>query len=179
MVLTIEEKDNFFKNWLKLLAFVNKRYDIVKNFGSPKSPIGLKIEELVKIRDRLWEKDFIINEYLENTKLKKYDKDIVSSWNKNVKGKFLFIRSLKKYSVLMELDKKYLYGVYGISSPIIDIMPYIPIMIQTVLIPYNGKIIFDSLIKMDNISFGGNMRQSFNEEYMEIKKNIGIKTILE
>ena len=79
----------------------------------------------------------------------------------------------------MELDKKYLYGVYGISSPIIDIMPYIPIMIQTVLIPYNGKIIFDSLIKMDNISFGGNMRQSFNEEYMEIKKNNGIKTILE
>ena len=179
MVLTIDERKNFFKNWLKLLTFVNNKYDIIKNFGNPKSPVGLKIEELMQIRDKLWENDFLINEYLEKAKLNNYDKDIVYSWNKNVKGKFLFIRSLKKYSVFMELNEKILYGVHGISSPIIDIMPYIPIMLQTTLIPYDGKIIFDSLIKRDNISFGRNMRESFNEEYMELKKNFGIRTVLE
>ena len=179
MVLTIDEKEVFFKNWLKLLAFVNSKYDIAKNFGNPKSPVGLNIEELMKIRNKLWENEFLINEYLKKAKIKNFDKDVIFSWNKNVKGKFLFIKSLKKHSVFMDLNKKKLYGVYGISSPIIDMMPYLPIMIQTVLIPYNGKIIFDSLIIRDNVSFGRNIRQSFNEEYMEIKKNNGIITVLE
>ena len=52
MVLTIDERENFFKNWLKLLTFVNNKYDIIKNFGNPKSPIGLN-EEYIKIKKNL------------------------------------------------------------------------------------------------------------------------------
>ena len=179
MVLSIEERKIFFKNWLKLLIFVNNKYNIINNFGTPKSPVGLIPEELMKIRNKLWGNNFLINEYLEKAKLKNEDKNIVSSWNKSIKGKYLFIKSLKKYSVFMDFENKKLYGVYGISSPIDEIVPYLPIMIKTVIIPFNGKIIFDSLIEMDNMSFGRNMRQSFNEEYIEIKKESGIINILE
>jgi hypothetical protein len=179
MVLSIEERKMFFKNWLKLLAFVNKKYKIIKNFGNPESPVGLNIDELMKIREKLWENSYIINEYLEKTKINNEDEKIVNSWNKYINGKFLFIKSLKKYSIFMDFDEKRLFGVYGISSPIVDMMPYLPIMIQTVLIPFNGKIIYDSLIKQDNVSFGKNMRQSFNEEYIEIKRRNGIINILD
>jgi len=178
MFLSVNEKKLFFKNWLKLLIFVNDKYNIIENFGAPKSPVGLKIDELIKIRKKLWENSFLINEYLETTRIKKEDKNIVDSWNKFIKGKFLFIKSLKKYSVFMDFENKKLYGVCGISSPIIDIVPHIPIMIKTTIIPFNDKIIFDGLIEMDNVSFGKNMRQSFNEEYIETKKKNGIINML-
>ena len=179
MVLTVEERKIFFDNWLKLLTFVNNKYKIIKNFGAPKSPVGLDITELMKIRNKLWENSFLINEYLKHSKITDENKRIVNSWNNFIKNKFLFIKSFKKYSVFMDFENKRLYGIYGISSPIIDIIPYLPIMIQTVLIPFNGKIIFDSLILQDNVSFGKNMRQSFHEEYMEIKKEYGIINNLE
>jgi hypothetical protein len=179
MVLSTEERKLFFDNWLKLLTFVNDKFKIVKSFGAPKSPVGLNPDELIKIRNKLWENSFLINEYLEKVKIENEEKSIVGSWNKFIKGEYLFLKSLKKYSILMNLQNNRIYGVYGISSPIIDIMPYLPIMIQTVLIPFNGKIIFDSLIERKNISFGRNMRQSFNDEYNEIRKKHGIISIIE
>jgi hypothetical protein len=179
MFLSVEERTIFFKNWLKLLTFVNNKYKIVKGFGTPKSPLGLNPNELIQIRNKLWENSFLINEYLDTAKINNTEKSIIKSWNKYIKGKFLFLKSLKKYSIFIDFDNKKNYGVHGISSPIIDIMPYLPVMIQTVLIPFNGKIIFDSLIQRDNISFGRNMRQSFNEEYIEIKRKYGIINSIE
>ncbi|MCL2410174.1 MAG: hypothetical protein FWC97_00890 [Treponema sp.] len=179
MVLPIEERNLFFKNWLKLLTFVNNEYKIVSKFGAPKNPVGLDPNDLIQIRDKLWENKSIIDKYLNQARLKNEDKNIVSSWKNFRKGKFLLIKSLKKYSVLLDIEKEKLYGIYGISSPITDLLPYLPIMIETVLIPFNGKIIYDSLIERDNISFGKNMRQSFHEKYIEIKQKSGIINSLE
>ena len=179
MFLSVDDRKLFFKNWLQLLTYVNDKYSIIDNFGTPKSPVGINTDDLLKIREKLWDNNFVINEYLEKAKLEDEEKNIVSSWNKFIYAKFLFIRSLKKYSVFVDFGEKKLYGVYGISSPIIDLVPYIPVMVKTVLIPFKDKIIFDSLIGIDNVSFGGNMRRSFNEDYMEIKKENGIITTLE
>jgi len=74
----------------------------------------------------------------------------------------------------------YDYGVSnGITNPIIEIVPNLPMMIETVIIPFKDKIIYDSLIQRHNVIVGKNMRQSFNEKYIEIKKKNGIKNILE
>ena len=62
---------------------------------------------------------------------------------------------------------------------IIEIVPDLPMMIETVIIPFKGKIIYDSLIKRYDVIIGKNMRQSFNEKYKEVKNRIGIKCILE
>ena len=50
-------------------------------------------------------------------------------------------------------------------------------MIETVLIPFKDKIIYDSLIMCHNIEFGPNYTKSFEEKYIEIKKEKGIKEI--
>ena len=41
------------------------------------------------IRNKLWENNFIINDYLKQAKMKKEDKNIIESWNSFVKGKYL------------------------------------------------------------------------------------------
>ncbi|MCL2233887.1 MAG: hypothetical protein FWB99_12525, partial [Treponema sp.] len=48
------------------------------------------------------------------------------------------------------------------------IVPNLPMMIETVIIPFKDKIIYDSLIQRHNVILGKNMRQSFNEKYIEI-----------
>ena len=73
----------------------------------------------------------------------------------------------------MDMKKNNLYGVTGISCPLSEMIPF-PYMADTVLIPFNGKIVYDSLLVGKKISFGSNIRKSFNEQYSEIKKKKGI-----
>jgi len=174
MVLSIEERKLFFKNWLKLLSFVNKKLKIIDNFGEPDNPVGLDINELMKIRKKLWENSKLIDEFIETSNLNMEDSKIVKSWNNFIVGKYLVIKELKRYCVFFDVDKDILYGVVGISSPFSQTISYFPSLIETVLIPFNEKIIYDSLIESNNISFGPNMKKSFNEKYSEIKKKKGI-----
>ena len=174
MVLTFEEKKIFFKNWLKLLTFVNNKYKIIKKFGSPENPVGLNINNIGKIRNKLWENVNIIEEYIKCSNLENEDKDIVVLWKKYKKGKFTIIKTLKKHTIFLDNKKNQLYGVNGITSPIIEMIPFFPIMVETVLIPFKNKIIYDSLLEYDNISFGGNYRRYFIENYNKIKKEKGI-----
>ena len=174
MVLSIEERKLFFKNWLGLLSFVNKKHKVIKNFGNPKNPFGLNIDDIKEIREKLWKNTLIIDEYLHNCKISKEDIMIISLWKKRIKGKYMVIKDLKKFTVLMDFENKKLYGVHGISNSINEMIPSIPMMVETVLLPFSGKIIFDSIMGIDNVYFGKNMRQSFHEEYMELKNSIGI-----
>jgi len=179
MILEDKERKLFFELWLKLLVFVNNEYKLIENFGSPKTPVGLNIDDIVNIRKKLWENYKIIDKFLKYTDLAKNDYEIVNSWKNFIKGKFIVLKDYKKYTVIMDIDKEILYGIYGITNPIIEIVPDLPMMIETVIIPFKGKIIYDSLIKRYDVIIGKNMRQSFNEKYKEVKNRIGIKCILE
>jgi hypothetical protein len=178
MVLTVEERKLFFKNWLKLLAFVNERYNMVQDFNNPDNPVGLNINEINKIRNKLWKNSFIIDKYIKVAKLNDEDLKIVNSWKRFIKGKFLIIKELKKYSIFLDIEKEILYGVNGISEPFSEMLYSFPLMIESVLIPFKGKIIYDGLIGRHNIEFGPNYKKSFEEKYKEIKKEKGIKETL-
>ena len=178
MVLEEEERELFFKLWLELLVFVNNKYGLVKTFGSPKTPLGLNINDIEKIRNKLWKNHSVIDEYLKHSNLNQDEYEVVNSWKKFLKGKFMVLKNYKKYTVIMDFDSEILYGIHGITNPIIEMLPFLPMMIETVIIPFKGKIIYDSVIKGNDIIIGRNMRRSFNERFMEIKNEIGIKNVL-
>jgi hypothetical protein len=82
-----------------------------------------------------------------------------------------------KYSVFMDTDKNAtLYGVCGISDSFKEMIPAaaLPFMVETVLIPFQDKIVYDSLFNVFNISFGRGMRSSLKESYNAAKKKSGI-----
>jgi len=87
------------------------------------------------------------------------------------------MRHLKKYSVFMtfEEDAK-LYGVCGITDSFGEMVPCsaLPLMIDTTLLPFNGKIIYDSFIGYHNFSFGGGYKESLKQSYNEAKTKTGI-----
>ena len=94
-----------------------------------------------------------------------------------IKARFVIVRHLKKYSVFLTFDEPAkLYGVCGITNPLSDLVPkeMLPHMIETTLLPFNGKIIYDSLFSSFNISFGSGYRRSLKEAYNEAKAKTGI-----
>jgi hypothetical protein len=65
-MLQPKETSTFFKNWLGVLAFVNDRHNLEKDFGHPKKPLGIKLETIVTIKTKLWEDVGIIDEYIDS-----------------------------------------------------------------------------------------------------------------
>ncbi|MCE9561295.1 MAG: DUF6398 domain-containing protein [Planctomycetes bacterium] len=71
------------------------------------------------------------------------------------------------------------YGVLALSQPFEDLIgPHLPVLTQTVLLPFKDKIIYDGLITGYRIAFGPGIRRSLNESFKEAKSRHGIITSL-
>ncbi|HAG10640.1 MAG TPA: hypothetical protein DCK76_04460 [Desulfotomaculum sp.] len=99
---------------------------------------------------------------------------LVASWRRRIFGDFLIYKHLKKYTVF--IGQGGLYGVVGLASPIADIFPSfaLPRYAKTALLPFEGKITYDSLLFTYNITFGSGAKRGFNEEYRELKNKTGV-----
>ena len=182
MVLRQEERKCFFSNWLGLLAYVNDKHKIVKDFGKPKSAVGLKLESIIGIKNKLWQNIEIIDEYIDSIRdLSKNDIRIIKSWKKGISGSFIILKHLKKYTVFFYEKESVLYGVHGITSPISEMIPLrnLPVMTNTTLLPYKDIIIYDSIFQSYNVSFGPSIRREYNYKYRKIKDEKGIIDSLE
>lgn len=102
--------------------------------------------------------------------------EIVSSWRHLVTGRFIALRQQKKYMVLLACDEKSTaYGVTGLGDPIERVIPNpLPAMVEMVLLPFRGKIIYDGLVSAFNVSFGPGSRRGFEEDFRVAKANKGI-----
>lgn len=91
------------------------------------------------------------------------------------------MKHLKNYTVFMHAEEGgKLYGVTGISNPIDDMFPSsaLPLYADATLIPFAGKIVYDSLMVPYNIHFGSGMRRNLNNDYRNLKSEYGIITVL-
>ena len=92
----------FFNNWLRLLAFVNDKYKLVKKFGHPESTVGVHLEDVITLKTKLWENAGIIDEYIDSVwDLPRSDIQLLKGWKKKIEGKFIVVKYLKKYSVFI------------------------------------------------------------------------------
>jgi hypothetical protein len=115
--------------------------------------------------------------------LSEVERSLLNAWEKqHIKGNFLLMKYETAYAVLMRSDKgekSRLYGVKGMTQSIAESMNFeLPVMLDTVLLPFKDRIVYDSYIGKASISFGKGMRASFDEEYQQAKKEFGIKTQL-
>src|SRR5262249_36422498 len=91
--------------------------------------------------------------------------DIVRSWRHLVHGKFYVFRQLKKYMVFLSADRQPIaYGVLALTQPFEELVgPYLPVLTQTVLLPFQGRIVYDGLMSSYRISSGPGLRRARNE----------------
>lgn len=184
MNLTEVEIQKFYKLWYAMVWGINEKHKVIPHFKKPKygTRVSVSIEEFMKVRDMMWENPKWIDEFLvENDKgqFTVQELDIMMKWRKYfIKGQFLVVKHLSKYTVLMTFSDEqpiYLYATHGISDPLEYALPYpVPFAVNLVLLPWNDKIIYDSLATASNVSFSAGLRSSVNEGYNQIKAKYGI-----
>ena len=184
MNLTFDEGKLFYDLYAALLSFVNRKLKVSsERFSDSQEYAATPPEARVTIRDALFDHRELIDEFVgENpAKLAADELEIVGSWKHALPGKFYVFRYLKKYTVFLTSggSPNKAHGVLGLADPMKEVIgPYLPRLITTVLLPFQGRIIYDGLVSGYNITFGGGMKRMLNEEYKQAKEAFGIITSL-
>lgn len=173
MTLSKEDGQLYYKLWMPLLDYVNKKYGVKKNLKKIAEAKSLNPADVKVVADRLWDDVSVIDEYLKiHEELPSEYRKIIADWKRCVRGKFIVERHLKKGSILISMDDKKVYQVGGIISSIEEMFfsVKLPLMIDAALIPFRDMIITDGLIMPYRVVIGGNMAKSFKDVYMAAKK---------
>src|SRR5947199_3680845 len=73
------------------------------------------------------------------------------------------------------------YAVVGVDDQLEEIFSGrpLPILVETVMLIFKGKIIYDGVLRPYNLYFGAGIRSGLKEEYLTAKQNGRIITSLE
>ena len=183
MLLTPQDVELFFKLHRALMFFVNQRLQVLPDdISSPDEFSSLSPQVRLKVRDAFLKHTDLIQQFVDANPahLTSDELDIVRSWQHLVHGKFYVFRELKKYTVFLSTTSPAIaYGVLALSQPFEDLIgPYLPILTQTVLLPFKGVIVYDGLMSSYRISFGPGIRRNLNQDFKEAKTRHGIVTSL-
>jgi Domain of unknown function (DUF6398) len=183
MLLSPQDVALFFKLHRALMFFVNQRLRVLPDdAASPEGFSSLSPEVRLKVRKAFLKHTDLIESFAEENPahLTSDELDLVRSWRHLVHGKFYVFRQLKRYMVFLSTDQQPVaYGVLALSQPFEELVgPYLPVLTETVLLPFQGLIVYDGLMSSYRLSFGPGIRRSLNESFKEAKARHGIVTSL-
>ena len=182
MFLKEEERGLFFKLYFDLLYCANKKHEVVEDFGNSRFPKSINTSQAYLIREEIFENPTWIDEYIEDYGeiLNAEEIELVISWRKHfIHDSFYIMQHLTKYTVLMrdtDESETRLYGVTGLNHPISELYEKsaLPAMIRGLLLPFNGKIIYDGIFAGYNLRIGPGIRSTLNSAYKSAKEKFGI-----
>jgi hypothetical protein len=179
MTLSDDEVERFYAIWKPLLLFVNRRLKLVPEMYDADPDDSWDIRKVRILRDAMWADDSLRAAYIaENPAgLSAADLAMVESWKYRRAGKFFILRHLKSHSVLIGEDST-VYAVLGLMSPLSEFTEFLPSYVETVLIPFEDRIIYDSLMVPYNISFGRGIRGELEHTYADAKEREAVVTSL-
>ena len=165
------------------MFFVNQRLKVLpEDVPDPRAFSALAPTIRLKVRNALNANLDLIDAFVSENpaRLSADELAIVRSWRNLVAGKFYVFRELKKYTIFLSTDEPPIaYGVFALSDPFETLIgPYLPVLVETVLLPFKDKIVYDGLMTTYRISFGSGIRRSLNEGFKEAKARHGIVTSL-
>ncbi len=182
MTLTIEDGKLFFELMWKLQYYVNQKGGFHKSLTSSEEYANLPTAKKLKARDELWKNPELIEAYVQENPdaLPGEELAIIQRWKSFIKGSFFILRHLKKGSIFIG-NKDQVYAVHGIQDSLDEVIPSyaLPQMVEAVLLPYKGQIIYDGLLSGYSVHFGGGIRSDLNHTYTVAKNKDRIIITLE
>ncbi len=180
MKLPKQDAKLFFQLMWALQFYVDQKLKIVQ-FSSLDDYIEAPPDKKKKVREALYENIDLVDSFVsENPQdFPTEHLDIISKWKHFIRGDFFIERQLKKYAVFIQDDR--VYGVLGLHESF-EALTYgakLPMYLDTALLPFKGKIVFDGILWVRNIYFGGGIRRGLKETYMRAKQNNRIIESLE
>jgi len=180
MKLSEEENFQYLQIHPKLMYYVGKEKKLIPAGISFKDFMDYSVQEKFPIRNALYENIHLLEAYIKEhtTTLTEDDKAIIRAFKHFKKGTFYVMKLTKKYAHF--LGDKYIYGVYALNDPfeMFWAKNNLPVMVQVVLLPFKGKIIYDGVISSYPIHLGRGIRSSIKNSYALAEGKYGIITEL-
>lgn len=160
----------FYETWYGLMGFVNEQKHVIKATIRPEYPNPVSDMMIHKVREVLWENPELIDDYLSETKLPQEKIEILKKWRtKHKKGMFFILEYQPEYAIAIAPNAQgedRLYGIKGISNSMANVLRReLPVQIETVLLPFKGKIIYDSFMGSVPVGFLSGAKAAFREMY--------------
>lgn len=180
MQLSPDQVERFYAIWKPLLLFVNDRRQIESALLGARGEAPWDPQKIYPVRESLWADDSILDTFVaENpAHLSPEDLAIARSWHHRVAGTFCVFRHLKKHSVLIKDGPREVYAVLGLASTLEEILPFTPCYARVVLLPFEGQIVYDSLIAPYNVYLGPGIRRNLAEDYKDARERGAVITSL-
>jgi hypothetical protein len=182
MLLDRIECELFFRLHRRLMFFVHQRTNVARlKLASPDDFAVAPPQLRLQVRNALTDNLDLIDVFAAENPfgLSNDDLEIVRSWRHLVAGRLYVFRELKNYTVFLGGSPAVAYGVVALSQPFEDLVgPHLPVLVDGVLLPFKGRIVYDSMLNTYNISFGRGIRRMLNESFKEAKARQGIVTSL-
>jgi hypothetical protein len=166
-----EEVERFFAIWRPLLLFVNGRLRLSPALLRYGADERWDAREVLKVRDAMWADDSLREAFIaENPAgLPAKDLAVVDAWKHRKAGKFFVLKHLKRHSVFVGEDSA-VYGVLGLTNPLSEVVPFSPCLAEAVLLPFDGRIIYDSLLVPYNVVIGPGYRRDLEHTYQDARE---------
>jgi len=172
MKLSDQDTKLFYELMSALQYYVNSKLKTLPDIKSIKQYEDCTIEEKFKIRTALYKDKKLIDSFVkENPQNFSEEKlQIISKWKGFIEGDFFIERLLKKHAVFIKDTK--VYGVIGLNQSFYEMHDpsHLPLLVKAVLLPFKGKVIYDGLIQIHNMSFGGGYKHELKEIYLRAKQ---------
>ncbi|HEX4124431.1 MAG TPA: hypothetical protein VHY37_06870 [Tepidisphaeraceae bacterium] len=179
MLLDPKDVRVFFTLHRALMFFVNQKLEVIPDRpANPNEYSSLSPDTRVKVHDAFIKHTELIQLFVDENPpgFSRDQLDIILSWRHLVHGRFFVFRELKNYTVFLSTERPPIaYGVLALLEPFEDLIgPYLPVMVETILLPFKNQIIYDGAMSRFNITFGGGIRHGLNEDFKEAKARHGI-----
>ena len=180
MKLSEQDASRFFEIMWGLQHFVNSTLKLLPQASSADEYAFLSPQDKFVVREALYEHPELIDRYvaLNPQELQRADLDVVASWKQFVLGNFYIERMLKKHAIF--IGEGAVYGVLALNDAFDELFDrrQLPVYVRTVLLPFEGRIVYDSLMQGYNLFFGSGISGDLKETYMAAKQNHRIITTL-
>ena len=163
MILSPEHAQEFLTLYKPLLQFI-----FLKEFREEVK----SLENYIEARDILFEDTNVVNEFiLSQENINKNKEIILKNIQNGIKGTFIYLKTLKRHSLLLSSSSNLIYCVLGITDSIEQLIPDKFSIIDTAILNFGNKIICDGLIRHHNVTIGKNMRKDINFQYKLVRHN--------
>lgn len=178
MQLADSEIDLFYHLYYSLLTYVNQKFGIFSGVCGSEEMSELTPLQVNELRQQLYTHPYLFDLFAEENPLK-ISRDllqIVSTWNKFISGRFYIYSYQKNYAVLIDdRPPSKAYGVLALDCPFPELVGRVlPVMVETVLLPFKNKIIYDGTLQPYPFYLGLSIKGSLSETYHHAVEKFGI-----
>lgn len=160
----------FFETMYELYDFVNEEQRIIPEKIIPTYPNRLSDMTLYPVRNALWDDPSAIDRYLQKAIVTPRKRALLESWrDKHVRDSFILLEYREEDVLMLDSGSEStasVYAVKGIRNPIgwaTRMVP--PVWIGTVLLPFEGVIVYDGIIEESiNLSFSDSVQEILSED---------------